>query len=153
MSKFIIKTIGTFFYVGYLPLIPGTFASIVGVILFYFIKDNILVYTIFVLVLIILGFLTSGKAEKIFNKKDARCIVIDEVSGVLLSLIFIPYNIKLVIIAFFIFRILDALKPYPAGVFQNLKGSLGIMVDDIIAGLYTNLILQIVLRFASLRTA
>jgi phosphatidylglycerophosphatase A len=99
----------------------------------------------------ILGLLSAGKAEKIFNRKDAGCIVIDEVSGMLLALIFIPYSIKLAIIAFVLFRILDGLKPYPAGLFQNLKGSLGIMSDDIVAGLYTNIILQVALRLASFK--
>lgn len=105
----------------------------------------------FTLSLIILGFLVSGEAERILNIKDAKCIVIDEVCGMLLSLIFIPYNIKTVIIAFILFRILDSLKPYPAARLQNLKGSPGIMADDIVAGLYTNIILQIILRLASFR--
>lgn len=87
------------------------------------------------------------------NKKDAKCIVIDEVGGMLLSLIFIPHDIKLVIIAFLLFRILDMLKPYPIDALQNLKGSAGIMSDDLVAGLYTNIILQVVLRFTSLRTS
>jgi len=149
--KIIIKTISTFFYIGYLPFIPGTFGSIAGILLFYLIKDSLPVYALFTLSLIILGFLVTGKAEKILNKKDAKCIVIDEVCGMLLSLIFIPYNIKTVIIAFILFRILDSLKPYPAARLQNLKGSRGIMADDIVAGLYTNIILQIILRLASFR--
>lgn len=149
--KIIIKIISTFFYIGYLPFIPGTFGSIAGILLFYLIKDNLPVYALFTLSLIILGFLVSGEAEKILNKKDAKCIVIDEVCGMLLSLIFIPYNIKTVIIAFLLFRILDSLKPYPAARLQNLKGSRGIMADDIVAGLYTNIILQIILRLASFR--
>lgn len=98
-----------------------------------------------------MGFLIAGQAERIFNKKDARCIVIDEVSGILLSLIFIPYDIKLVITAFCLFRILDAIKPYPADRLQRYKGSIGIMSDDILAGLYTNIILQLVLRGISFR--
>lgn len=150
MQKIAVKVLATFLYVGYLPFIPGTFGSIAGVLLFYFLKGKVFI-SIFTLSLTILGFLVAGKAEKIFNKKDARCIVIDEVCGMLLSLIFLPYDIKLVIIAFFVFRILDALKPYPAGVFHNLRGSLGIMSDDIVAGLYTNLILQAVLRLPSFR--
>jgi len=153
MRKFALKTLSTFFYIGYLPFIPGTFASIVGIFLFYLIKGNNFTYILFTLALMILGFLVAGRAEEIFNKKDARYIVIDEIVGMLLSLIFIPYDIKLVIIAFIIFRILDALKPYPAGSLENLKGSLGVMGDDIIAGLYTNIILQIVLRLASLKTS
>lgn len=151
MLNFIIKTTTTFLYVGYLPFIPGTFASIVGIILFYFVKDNIFLYILLTLILIALGFLFTGRAEKIFNKKDARCIVIDEISGMLLSLIFIPYDIKLVIIAFILFRLLDALKPFPSNRLQNLTGSISIMSDDIVAGLYTNLILQVVLRLVSFK--
>ncbi len=153
IRKIIIKTISTFFYIGYLPFIPGTFGSIAGIILFYLIKDNLLVYTLFTLLLITLGFLVAGETEKILNKKDARCIVIDEVCGMLLSLIFVPYDIKLVIIAFVLFRILDSLKPYPVGRFQDLRGSPGVMLDDIVAGLYTNIILQVVWRLASLRAS
>lgn len=89
----------------------------------------------------------SGKAERIFSKKDAKYIVIDEISGMLLSLIFIPYyNIKIVLVGFVLFRSLDALKPYPASRIQGLYGSLGVMGDDIIAGLYTNIILQILFK-------
>ncbi|MFA5411126.1 MAG: phosphatidylglycerophosphatase A [Candidatus Omnitrophota bacterium] len=149
----IIKIISTFFYVGYLPLIPGTFGSIAGLFLFYLLHHNAFIYAASLLALMLLGFLTCGEAEQIFQKKDARYIVIDEVIGMLLSLLFIPYDIKLVVIAFFLFRLLDTLKPYPAGKLQGLRGSIGIISDDIIAGLYTNIILQAVLRLASLRTA
>ena len=96
--------------------------------------------------IIILGFAVSGKAERMFNKKDAKCIVIDEVAGMLLSLMFLPFDIKFVIIAFVLFRLLDILKPYPANRIQELKGSIGIMGDDIVAGLYTNLIMLVVLK-------
>lgn len=153
IRKIIIKTVSTFFYIGYLPFIPGTFGSIVGILLFYLIRDSLPVYTLFTLLLIILGFLVAGETERILNKKDAGCIVIDEVSGMLISLISVPYDIKLVIIAFVLFRILDSLKPYPAGRLQNLRGSPGIMLDDIFAGLYTNIILQAVCILASFRAS
>ena len=143
----------TFFYVGYLPLIPGTFGSIAGLFLFYLVKNNWPFYLLVTSALITLGFLVSGEAERIFNKKDARYIVIDEVTGMLLSLAFIPYDLRLVIIAFFLFRLLDTLKPFPAGRIEGLKGGAGVMGDDIIAGLYTNIILQVVLRFASFKTS
>jgi phosphatidylglycerophosphatase A len=145
----LVVTLSTFFYVGYLPFIPGTYASIAGIFLYYLVKDNLYLHILSTFILIFLGFLVSGKAEKIFNRKDARYIVIDEVAGMLLSLIFVSYNVKLLIIAFFLFRIFDALKPYPAARIQNLKGSLGVMGDDIVAALYTNIIIQLVLRFAS----
>ncbi|MFA5145482.1 MAG: phosphatidylglycerophosphatase A [Candidatus Omnitrophota bacterium] len=144
----IIKTLSTFFYVGYLPFIPGTFGSMAGILLFYFIRNSPLAYALTTLFLIILGFLVSGEAEKILNKKDPRCIVIDEVCGMLLALMFVPYDIRLIVIAFVLFRILDSLKPFPAGRLQDLKGGPGVMLDDIVAGLYTNLILQALLRLA-----
>lgn len=149
----IIKTLSTFFYLGYFPLVPGTFASIIGVFLFYFVKDSVFIYMLSTLLLLFLGFLVTGEAEKLFGTKDASCIVLDEISGMFLSLIFIPYDMKPVIIAFVLFRILDMLKPYPAGKLQDLKGSIGIMGDDIVAGLYTNIILQVVLRLASFKTS
>ncbi|MDD5166552.1 MAG: phosphatidylglycerophosphatase A [Candidatus Omnitrophica bacterium] len=151
--NFFAKSLSTFFYVGYLPLIPGTFGSIAAIVLFYLIKDSIVLYVFFTALILILGFLVAGRAEKLFNRKDPSCIVIDEVAGMLLGLLFIPYDIKLVIIAFIIFRILDTLKPYPADCLQKLRGSLGIMSDDIIAGLYTNIILQVVWRVAILKAS
>jgi phosphatidylglycerophosphatase A len=124
-----------------------------GLVVFYLIKNNIFILILATCVITILGFFLTTEAEGIFKKKDASCIVIDEVSGMLLSLLFLPYSIKIVIIAFFVFRILDTLKPYPAGLFQNLKGGAGIMSDDIVAGVYTNIILQIALRLASFKTS
>ena len=146
--------LSTFFYIGYLPFIPGTFGSIFGILIFYFIKKDIYIYLSFTLILTILGLLVAERAEKIFDKKDSRCIVIDEVVGMLLSLIFMPYyDIKVIICAFLVFRILDAVKPYPASQLQSLKGGLGVMTDDIVAGFYTNIVVQIALRLASFKTS
>jgi phosphatidylglycerophosphatase A len=154
ISKPLILAVSSFFYVGYLPLIPGTFASAVGVLLFYLVKYSLVNFALLLSVLIILGFLVSGRAEKIIGRKDPRCVVIDEVCGMLVSFILIPYDVKLIIIGFLIFRLLDTLKPYPAYSMQDLKGSLGIMSDDLIAGMYTNIILQVALiSLASFKTS
>jgi phosphatidylglycerophosphatase A len=151
--KFIVKLITTFFGVGFAPFIPGTFATLAGLGIFFLVRSDTVFYLGVTALLIILGFLFSGEAEKLFQKKDARCIVIDEISGILLSLLFIPYSLKIVIIAFFLFRVLDALKPFPAGRLQDLRGSAGVMTDDIVAGLYTSLILQAVVRLASFKVS
>lgn len=151
MFKFIVRILSTFFYTGYLPLIPGTFGSIAGIALFYLVKDNPVSHTFLFIVIMITGFLVCGRAEEMMQRKDPRYVVIDEVSGMLLSLLFLPYDIKIVIIAFILFRILDTLKPFPAGRLERCKGSLGIMGDDLIAGLYTNIILQLALRFTSFK--
>ncbi len=154
IREFFIKITSTFFYVGYLPLIPGTFGSLAGVFLLYLVTSSPLTYPLLPLRFSCLGCLVSGQAEKYYKKKDPRYVVIDEVSGMLLALGFLPvYDLKIIIIAFFLFRILDTLKAYPAGRLQEIKGSAGIMSDDLVAGLYTNIILQVVLRFASCKTS
>jgi phosphatidylglycerophosphatase A len=149
IRNFILKATSTFCFIGYLPFVPGTFGSLAALGLFILLKGDTISHLFFTLLLIILGFLVSAPTARLFNKKDPACIVIDEVCGMLLSLMFIPYDIRLVFLGFVIFRILDSLKPYPINRLENEQGSLGIMGDDIIAGLYTNIILQVVLRVAS----
>lgn len=153
MPKFLTRIISTFCYVGYFPLIPGTAGSLAGLGVYFLLKDNSLAYILTLLVLLVLGFLASTEAEKVFNKKDPSCVVIDEVCGMLLSLLFVPYDIKLVIIGFVVFRLLDTLKPFPVGRLERMKGGLGIMLDDIAAAIYTNIILQAVVIVTSFKTS
>ena len=154
LRNHIIKIISTFFYIGYLPFIPGTFGSLAAIFLFCIIRDSTAVYLLFTCLLMILGFLTSGEAERIMNKKDPGCIVIDEVSGMFIGLLFLPYyDFNILTAAFLLFRIFDTVKPYPAWRLQKLKGSIGVMSDDIIAGIYTNIVLQAVFRCASCRAS
>jgi len=153
LKDFTVKTISTFFYVGYLPFIPGTFGSIFGLFLFFLVKDSLFLYAGVTLLITVLGLSVSGQAEKIFGQKDCRYIVIDEIAGMLLSLMFLPYDLKLVIAGFVIFRLLDALKPYPIGRLERLKGGVGVMSDDIMAAVYTNLILQVTARLASFKAS
>ena len=149
--NFIIKAVSTCFFLGYLPLVPGTFGSLLGLLLFCLIRNNIVVQLGATILITIAGFIVCGRAEELFNRKDPKYIVIDEVAGMLIALLFIPYDFRILIIGFVLFRILDAIKPYPLSGLQKLKGSLGVMSDDIIAGLYTNALLQLVLRFSSFR--
>lgn len=152
-QRSLIKILSTFFYVGYLPFIPGTFGSAAGVIIFFFIRYNTFAQLAVISILIITGLVITGKAEGVFGRKDPKYIVIDEVAGMLLSLLFLPYDIRLVVMVFFVFRLLDTLKPCPAGAIQRLHGSVGIMGDDIIAGLYTNIVIQAVLRLVSFKAS
>jgi len=152
-SNFLIKAISTVFFIGYLPLVPGTFGSIAAIGLFYLLKPaGLAVYFLAILLIIFLGLLTAGRAEKLLNKKDPSCIVIDEVVGMLIALSFMPPDLKIVILAFIIFRILDMLKPFPAIRLQNLHGAIGIIGDDLVAGIYTNIVLQVILKLASSTT-
>ena len=151
MFKSLTRLISTFFYVGYFPLIPGTAGSLAGVLIYFLVKHNIPTYILTLGLLLTLGFLVCGRVEGLAQKKDPSIVVIDEVCGMLLALLFLPYDIKLVILAFFIFRILDTFKPCPVGSLERLKGSLGIMGDDIVAGIYTNIVLQVVVIFTSFK--
>lgn len=146
-GDFLVKATSTVFFIGYLPLVPGTFGSLVGVGLFYLLKGTTSVtYSLFIFGIIALGLMTSGRTEKLLNKKDPGCIVIDEVAGMLLALSFIPYDFRIIFLGFMIFRILDTLKPFPAGKLQHLRGSAGVLADDLIAGIYTNIVLLLILK-------
>jgi phosphatidylglycerophosphatase A len=145
--KQILMLLATFFYTGYLPIAPGTWASLVTTLLVYFIKpyrEAPFYFQIPVIVLIfIIGLPAAGAAEKHFDKKDPRKCVIDEVAGQMVSLLFIPYNVYFYAAAFFLFRFFDILKPFPVKRAERIPGGLGIMLDDILAGLYALAVLQL----------
>ncbi len=150
-NNFLTKITTTVFFIGYLPLIPGTFGSLAALGLFYLLKPiNAVLYFLFIICILLLGLLTCTRAEKIFNKKDPGCIVIDEVMGMLIALSFMPLDLRIILLAFIFFRIIDSLKPFPASRIQNMHGAVGIMGDDLVAGIYTNIVLQVILKITSL---
>jgi phosphatidylglycerophosphatase A len=144
MKDRLYKTIASVFYIGYLPVAPGTLGSLIALVLYYFICHNALTTAIVILIVITLGFITSGRVEKIFGEKDPGEIVIDEFSGMLVSLYRIPPSMGYVVTGFLLFRFFDIVKPKPIQSLEKLKGSLGIMSDDLIAGVYTNMALQVI---------
>jgi phosphatidylglycerophosphatase A len=151
IQRHIIIALSSFFYVGYLPYIPGTFASVAAVAVYLILRHNPLLFWLFTVGILLAGFLSAGSAERIFGVKDSPHIVIDEVSGMSMCLVAIPYDRRFVLIAFLVFRILDALKPYPISKLQHLKEGLGVMMDDVLASVYTIIILQVVLKLASVK--
>ncbi|PIW68616.1 MAG: phosphatidylglycerophosphatase A [Candidatus Omnitrophica bacterium CG12_big_fil_rev_8_21_14_0_65_42_8] len=138
------KMIASVFYIGYLPVAPGTLGSLSALILYYFLWHNAMIMAIVTIVVILLGFMASGRVEKMFGEKDPREIVIDEFSGMLVSLYRIPPAMGYVVTGFLLFRFFDIVKPGPINKLEKLKGSMGIMSDDLIAGVYTNMILQVI---------
>ena len=131
-----VKLIASFFYIGYLPIAPGTCASIGGLLIFLLARGNSFHLQTLTGLIVILGFLTCGRAEKILKIKDSNKIVIDEVSGMLICCCFIPVTLFHALAVFFLFRIFDILKPFPINKIQALPGSLGVMLDDILAAFY-----------------
>ncbi|MCQ9207967.1 MAG: phosphatidylglycerophosphatase A [Omnitrophica bacterium] len=142
----LIKLIASFFYLGYIRFIPGTVASCAALGLYFLFRGDFYLYTLLLIIVNALGFLVAGRAEVAFAEEDSPKIVIDEVGGFLLAFWGLNLNLPLVITGFFIFRGLDMAKPYPADKLERLGGSCGVMGDDLIAGLYTNIVLQIVTR-------
>lgn len=144
MRDRIYKMIASIFYIGYLPVAPGTLGSLVALVPYYFINHNPVINGIVILIIIFLGFLTCGRVEKIFEEKDPEEIIIDEFAGMLISLYRLPPTMGYIVAGFLLFRFFDIVKPRPLKNLEKLKGGVGIMSDDIVAGVYTNIILQLV---------
>ncbi len=138
-----IKLITTFFYTGEFPFAPGTVGSFAGLLLFLLAFNHVWVTVLLFVLICALGFFTCGEAEKIFGKKDPREVVIDEVAGIFIVYFMIPIDWVVLLVGFVLYRILDIIKPFPARRLERLKGSYGIMLDDILCGIYTNFILRI----------
>jgi phosphatidylglycerophosphatase A len=148
MRNFLIKAFATVLGVGFLPVAPGTWATAVGVAIAYFLGRNLPAYTILLLVLLVLGIMTTGIVEKQMNQKDPGILVIDEVVGVMIALWGLPLIWSVMICGFFLFRAFDMFKIYPINKLEAQPGGWGIMLDDCMAGIYTNIILRIALRCA-----
>lgn len=140
------KLIASVFYIGYLPVAPGSLGSLAALFLYYFIKGNPQMMGIGIIACLILGLLTAGKAEQLFGGKDAGEIIIDEFTGMLVSLYLLPDSMGYIVSAFLLFRFFDIVKPGPISRLEKLNGAIGIMADDLMAGVWTNLILQVVYR-------
>ncbi|MCD6570365.1 MAG: phosphatidylglycerophosphatase A [Deltaproteobacteria bacterium] len=147
MSDKLARLIATFFGVGYTPKASGTVGSVACLPLFFLIRGLCLFwYLIIVILLTGVGIISSSRMEDIWGK-DPSQVVIDEVVGMLISLVSRPSKAMDVLYAFIIFRILDILKPFPIGIIdRKVGGGTGIMADDIVAGFITAFILYIVRR-------
>lgn len=145
--NFIVKFFGSGFYTGYFPFASGTAASFVAFIIYYFIPDSdtFFISSILISFFVIFGIPAATIFENEYGKDPAECTV-DEFAGSFISLFLIPKEINFLIIAFFLWRLLDILKPFPARKFEKFEGGTGIMLDDVVSGFYTNLIMQIIVR-------
>lgn len=138
------KIVGSGFYTGYIPVASGTFGSLAALII-YLIPgfENLWIISPAILIIFIYGVFVSGKFEKVYGKDPAECTV-DEVVGTWIALIALPKTILIIITSFFIWRALDIIKPFPARTSEKLSGGWGIMMDDVISGIYTLIILHLI---------
>lgn len=141
--KTVVKCVSSFFYLGYVPRIPGFFGSLGGLLFYFMVRHNFVLYIGTLIVLTVLAFLVINKAEEIYGGKDAKAIVIDEAVGMMLALFLVPTKPVAIFLAFIFFRFFDVLKPFPIKWAESRKSPLGVMLDDIIAGIYANLSVQV----------
>jgi phosphatidylglycerophosphatase A len=138
--------IATGCYIGRLPKAPGTWGSAAAFVPWFFIRGfSLSIYLAIIAALFIIGFFAAGSAEKIMDQPDPGCIVIDEIVGMLIALILVPDHPAAWLLAFILFRIFDIFKPFPVSWFdRHIHGGIGIMLDDVMAGVYALVCLQII---------
>ena len=137
--------------VGYLPLAPGTFGSLVGVGIFWLlVRVNPLVIVVAILAVTFAGIWAGSRVEQVSGRKDPGKVVVDEVAGQMIALfpltLFARWSTGAVILSFILFRFFDIVKPYPANRLQDMDGGMGIMFDDLVAGVYGAIVVSIILR-------
>ena len=127
--------------VGRAPFAPGTVASAVTAVALGLAAPSRPTVTVFLLAVIVLGTWAAQGAERLLGGKDPGAIVIDEVAGMTLSVVALPLTAGVLLAGFALFRVFDVVKPYPANALQRLPGGIGVMIDDLVAGLYALLVL------------
>ncbi len=141
--------IATGAYSGYLPKAPGTWGSVAGVFLWLLLSGlTVPTYLVVVAGVFIIGTICAGAAEKIVDHGDPGIVVIDEIAGLLIALTAVPLKPVPVLLGFVLFRFFDIVKPFPVGwLDQHIHGGLGIMLDDVVAGLYALLLVHMAIHF------
>jgi phosphatidylglycerophosphatase A len=139
--------LGSGLYTGYIPFAQGTFGSFVA-LLIYMIPgfENPTLMIFMITLFTVIGVPIATKFEKKYGKDPGQC-TIDEFVGMWISLILVPKKIWYIAAVFLIWRFLDILKPFPAKLVERIKGGAGIVGDDIIAGFYSLIIIQIIIYF------
>lgn len=142
--NFFEKLLGSGFYTGFSPIVSGTVGSLAAIAI-YLIPgfENLYVIVPAALIFFVYGVFVGDKFEIQYGKDPSEC-TIDEIVGTWISLIGLPKTIWIVTITFVIWRILDIVKPPPARNIEKIKGGLGIMLDDVISGIYTLFIMHLV---------
>jgi phosphatidylglycerophosphatase A len=136
-------------YAGFFPWVPGTLGTLVGVLV-YFLFSLLppLAYLLTTGAFFFLACWIAGKAEGILGKKDSPSIVIDEVAGYLVAMTWLPPSPACLACGFLFFRVLDIIKPPPSGwVHAKMAGGMAVVLDDAVAGVYTNLLLRLILVY------
>lgn len=147
------RLLASFFYLGYLPVAPGTMGAVGGMLLYLAISilnPAFLVslrggYLAFMGVFFIVGVATASRGEKIWGEPDPPTVVIDEAFSYFITMFMLPVSPIALIGGLVLNRIFDIVKPPPADFAENLSGGLGVMMDDVVAGCYSHICLRVLL--------
>jgi len=142
--------LASLFGIGFIPFMPGTFGSLAAFGIYMLIPANFWFYGQYIVLGVLLALslaavFISRAAEKILGE-DAGSIVIDELCGYFVATLFLPHNWLIGLYAFILFRVFDIAKPFPIYRSQRIQRGWGVVIDDLIAGLYANLLIQILIR-------
>ncbi|HOY44738.1 MAG TPA: phosphatidylglycerophosphatase A [bacterium] len=140
--------LATTLYTGYFPVAPGTVGAAAAVLLLWFAgMDQGFPLLGLALLTTLIGVWAAGRVEALWQETDPGRVNLDEVAGMMVSLLFLPRTGVVFILAFVAFRVFDILKPVPVSTAERLPHGWGIMADDIVAGIYANIVLQLVVYF------
>jgi len=147
--KKIILFLATNAGLGYAPVASGTFGTLMGIPIFYFMSElNVELFSLAWTAILLISFWSAHHAGKIFKVTDDGRIVIDELIGYLTTIAFLPFNWPIAIVGFLLFRFFDIIKVWPASWFDNkVKNGFGVVMDDVVAGIYAALCLRLLLIF------
>ena len=138
------KLVATGLGSGYSPVAPGTAGSLVGLLLFLPLAGRALwIQLAAVVAVTILGGLAGGRLATTLGAKDPGVVVVDEVAGQWITFLALPMTPVIAVAGFLLFRVMDIVKPWPARALERLPGGLGIMADDVAAGIYAHLLLRL----------
>lgn len=150
MKRFPAVLLGSFFYTGFFPLAPASFASLVWLAVWLFVPGGgWMTHWVAIVALLPVSIIVSSVMEKYYGE-DASCIVIDEIVGMQVTLVLSPVTLKAGLVGYFLFRVFDIAKPFPVSRSQRLPGGWGVVVDDVLAGLYALAVTVLLRRFTGL---
>jgi phosphatidylglycerophosphatase A len=145
MRRFLLL-FATGFGVGFSPIAPGTLGTLIAIPIYFFLSA--IPFPLYELTLITFFFLSSWiseRAQPFLRKKDDPRIVIDEIMGFFITMLWVPRTTFFIFVGFILFRFFDILKPPPIRRLERIKGGYGVVLDDVLAGIYANVVLQIII--------
>jgi phosphatidylglycerophosphatase A len=122
--------------IGRAPVAPGTVASVVTAAALWLLQLPPLALVVLLIAVVGVGTWAAEEAERALGGQDPGALGVDEVAGMMLAVLAVPLTTAVLVVAFLLFRVFDVVKPFPANVAQRLRGGVGVMADDLVAGLY-----------------